>query len=255
MRRLASLAVLLPLLLASPAHAIIISPLFFGGGGQSWTSAERAVVNRAISDWTSQFSGGAQQITVEFTFDDLGPSPLFNATGSYIGFDGDNLYPWSLTYTVTFNSYLFPTTSDPNEFALRFTTAAPTASSIDGLTLSRIALGEALGFSTIFVDSVGGDPAQNKFQDHVSINGNAATFDPAGLNVPLLSSTSITTLADPNDLMGSVIKNGQRKGISLIDDQILADAYGYALAPEPATALLLAAPAVALLKRRTLRTR
>src|SRR5271156_6073419 len=148
MRRHAFLIVSLLALLTSSTYALSIVPVFLNGGGQSWTVPERNVVNQAIQDWTSQFTGPNNSLTVAFTFDQLN-GPLFQATANYASNPGDSVYPWSVqNITVTFNSRWMTLASDPTEIALRFTLTPPTSASFDGLTLTRNALGEILGFTT-----------------------------------------------------------------------------------------------------------
>jgi hypothetical protein len=120
----------------------------------------------------------------------------------------------------------------PDYLVMSFSLAAPTANQWDGLTVMRRTLGQALGFTLQYPDSLGTVGSPNKWQDQVTITGSNAVFDqtPGGLNIPLASSTNLVQFADSTDLMGQgSLQLGTRVGISFQDLEALSLAYGYAI--------------------------
>jgi hypothetical protein len=81
-----------------------------------------------------------------------------------------------------------------------------------------------------------------------------ATFDPAGLNVPLESSSDISHVKEAgmyaNDLMTVSIASGERREITPLHVDMLRLAYGYQVVPEPGSLAMACVGGALLLTRR-----
>jgi hypothetical protein len=263
--RLLAIAVLL---CATPfAHAFTITPIFVNSPSgdlnpQTWTSAEEAVVNEAINDWTSilSYSDPNQNINILFEFHSAGLNVLPGPTptgylglwsGQYSAPVGSVVDPWSPTVTVTQmgtqmegsilnvnTDWMTPPAGDPT---LTFTTGTPgpgmstvSSSTFDALSVIRHELGHALGLNTLYTSDVmpQGQPSPAILSALVTAAGpTGAIFDdtPGGLNIPLASAGNQEHVADNNDLMSVTLTNGVRKGIGFTDIEELSLAYNYAV--------------------------
>jgi hypothetical protein len=234
---------------ASPlAHAFTITPTFVNSTAQTWNSTEIAVVNEAISDWTSilSYTGSPQNINMTFQFTSAGINNtgtntgyLGLWTGSYSAPAGSTVTPWypGVTHIVYINTdWMTPPTGDP---ALTFTTGSPGPASstvpsttYDALSVLRHELGHALGLNPLYGSNVGLANATLTLASDITFTGpTGAIFDdtPGGLNIPLAAADNYQHVADNNDLMSISLTNGLRKGISFTDIEELSLAYGYAV--------------------------
>ncbi|HUO10407.1 MAG TPA: hypothetical protein VM008_19025 [Phycisphaerae bacterium] len=250
-RTIVGFAVLAAVAAISPlGHAFTITPTFSTNTTQAWDANSMAIVNQAINDWTSvlSYTGPNQNIDMSFQFLDGGSDPFNSMTylGSWRGIinsppTGTNVFPSTpeVNHLVKINSDLMTVRNGgvnyPDYLVLAFTSAPPTANQWDALTVIRHNIGQALGFSMLYVDSYGNSLA-NKWQDQVTVTGSNAVFDqtPGGLNIPLVSSNNVTQFADPTDLMGlgngpSALPLATRLAPSFQDFEALSLAYNYAI--------------------------
>ncbi len=249
------LAVAFAVVLSSgQVQAFTITPAFNTTTSQAWDANSMAVVNTAISDWTSllSYSDPNQNINMNFLFLPAGQNPfttflgLWTSQGSSAAPTGTSVFPYSpnVMHTVEINSDLMTARNGginyPDYLTLAFNQSAPnpnpdpTSTQWDALTVVRKTIGQALGFTLNYVDSAGNLSAGNKWTDQVTITGGNAVFDqtPGGLNIPLAAATGTGELqfADPSDLMGQgALPTGTRTDISFQDLEVLSLAYGYAI--------------------------
>lgn len=218
------------------ARAITIVPTYVDGAGQTWTAERRGVIQQAISDWQTALPD-SHTINVTFDFTNAG-------TGGYLGqwyvssqpmYAGTDIYPWTpeLTHTIHFNADLFstspnytwwdpsPTTSNDQPFA-----------AWDALSVARHEICHMVGFTNgFYVDNFYTPQQIDKWGSHIA----GSVFDPGGLNVSMASSTNLAHVlnsgATAGDLMVPALVNGQRRGISATDLNMLQLAYGYTIVP------------------------
>jgi hypothetical protein len=219
---------------------MIITPIFINpDAGSPWTAQQQAVVNQAISDWTSRVAfanGNNQHISINFYFTPAGTGP-----GTYLTqwqYTETNIaqFPYSptITHNVAVNSDYLPLDS--------FSVAGPVSGEYDMLTAIEHELGHMMGFAPgAYFDSAVSD---NKWLSHVTDHD----FDPAGLNVPLFPDDAHVNVA--GDLMFSTLGPGVRRPISDRDLQMLSLAYGYTILPVPECGTLGLLAAAFLLHRR-----
>ena len=243
------------LLCATPfAHAFTITPTFVNSPSgdtnpQTWTSAEEAVVNEAISEWTSilSYTDPNQNINIMFEFHSAGLNVLPGTTptgylglwsGQYSAPAGAVVDPWSSTMTHVVNvntDWMSPPAGDP---VLTFTTGTPgpgmstvSLSTFDALSVLRHELGHALGLTTLYTSDVmaSNSPSILLSRDRCRSDRARSSMTRRGLNIPLASATNPSHLADNNDLMSVTLTNGVRKGIGFTDIEELSLAYNYAV--------------------------
>lgn len=185
--------------------------------GNSWTSTEKDVIEKAVAEWTSLITI-SQDLTVTFLFDNLSGSTLAQTgiylastglpTAAFIVFDTDSLILWAL--------------------------AGAQAGFYDALSIAEHELGHALGIAyqsnLLYYDAVTTDSSGTAWVD----------------GYELYASTDYGTmshLADATDLMYPYISAGVRRSISYADIDILCDVYGYTATavPLPAPFFMLAA--------------
>lgn len=118
-------------------------------------------------------------------------------------------------------------------------TGDPPLMNWDALSVALHEIGHSLGFvNDFFVDDFFGPGEVNLWGDQIDGSG---VFDPGGLNVQMEPGYAHYEDAPPTAgfLMNPAITNGERLAISATDTAMLNLAYGYTLAPEPGTGLLL----------------
>jgi hypothetical protein len=235
-KRLASLTLVLAFFSAGQNNlqAFTITSDFSDSSAGSWTDSQRAVVNQAITNWTSRLSfAGAndQDVPIEFYFTSAG-----TASGSYLAqwqflIDSSVPFPYSpgITQFVAINSDYLPSDC--------FILDGPAPGKYDMLTVITHELGHALGFASDIYDN---------WRPHIIQN----VFDPGGLNVPMMADGAHVNVA--GDLMAPTLGQGVRRSISDTDLSMLAMAYGYSItpAPEPTSLLVLGLGAASLLLHR-----
>jgi hypothetical protein len=235
---------------ARGAGAFTITPTYYDGAGQTWNDTEKAVVQAAISSWTSRLEipTGPQNINIAFEFIH-GNGELAQWTGSPVSTPTGSLPTTpGVDHVIDINADLM----DPGlpNYTL-FTLGDLPFANWDALTAVRHEIGHALGFTTLYTDANG----QSVWMKHVTIgSGGTATFDAGGLDLSLDGSGNVVHFNHTGDisadLMSSFLPNGTRKDVSTADVQALALAYGYVAVPEPGTAAILAAGVTAALMRR-----
>lgn len=234
------------------AATVAIVPTYVDGAGETWTPERMAVISQAISDWTSALAAPTSDgnVTVNVTVD------FTSAGAGYLGqwqggteplFPGESTRPWLKTeHEIHFNADRFSGAnylwwdSSPGDDGSDQPFAA-----WDALSVARHEIGHMLGFSSsLYLDNFNQVDEVSLWQEHVTISGSTATFDPGGLNVSLASATNQGHVLDSGgtaaDLMVPALVNGDRRGISSTDLQMLSLAYDYVLIPEPGVAGLFA---------------
>ena len=190
-----------------------LSPVFSG----SWTSGEEAVVDAAVSEWTSLLTI-PQTLSVTFSLSDLGGSTLAE-TGITSASSG---LPLAASTTVT----------DDASLPLSWNLTNPVSGEYDALSIVEHELGHALGIAY---------QRNLLYYNDVSIvSGKAYIW-----GYQLYGSTNagdLSHLADPNDLMYPYISTGVRTVPSYADLTILSKTYKYTInaVPLPPAALLFA---------------
>ncbi|MCC6126465.1 MAG: PEP-CTERM sorting domain-containing protein [Pirellulales bacterium] len=243
-----SVAAIIFIFLPLAARAITIVPTYVDGAGQSWTAERRGVIQQAINDWQTALPD-SHTINVTLDFTNAG-------AGSYLGqwyvssqpmAAGTDIYPWTpeLIHTIHFNADLFsgsnyiwwdptPTTSSDQPFA-----------AWDALSVARHEICHMVGFANgFYVDNFYTPQSIDKWGSHIT----GSVFDPGGLNVSMASSTNLGHVlnggATAGDLMVPALINGQRRGISTTDLNMLQLAYNYTIVPpKTSTTYTLAAAA------------
>ncbi len=227
---LAAAAALAACCAAAPAHAFTITPIY--EVPSDWTTDQQAVVNEAITEWTSDIAfpdGNSQNINVEMYMTDGGE-------GTYLAewqFAGSLpvQYPYSFGITdyIAINTFYLSQDS--------FSLDGPVAGEYDMLTALRHEMGHMLGFAPGVYDN---------WENEIT-NG---VFDPNGLAIPMAADEAHVNL--PDDLMYFSLEPGVSKDISTTDLDMLNVAYGYTITatPEPASLGILGLAGIALLRRR-----
>jgi len=220
-------------LAAGEARGIALVPTFTNGYGETWTTDRRGVINRALSDWGAAILDN-HTVAINFTFSNTGFAEWH---GGYSGYYGDNIRPWSpgTTHTVTFNVNYFSTGLDYYVWWDPTPEAADDQpnNTWDALSLTRHEIGHAMGVENNFYFDNWGLPSQvDRWRSRITINGNNAVFDAAGLNVPLAASDNLSHVANSADLMSPALVNHLRKEISRTDLSMLRVAYNYTLPNE-----------------------
>ena len=255
-------ALALLLLLARGASALDISPTFVDEppgtmNRQVWDAARQAVILDAISDWESLIlNDRVVDVTFDFTREGA-DGYLAQWEGSYNLPPGSttNLFPWTpqVVHRVRFNSdqLLRPGTR------LAFVPGSqyPGPDVWDALTVTRHELAHMMGFVGGFYRANASVAGSDKWAARVQINPPDATFDPAGLNVPLESSSDIGHVSEikpyyANDLMNVSLASGMRREITPLHVDMLELAYGYQVVPEPGSLAAACVAGALLLTRR-----
>jgi len=225
-----------------PAQAMIISPTYVDGSGQTWDATRMGVIQQAIDDWQSLILD-EQTINITFDFTNAGSSGyLAQWAGSFSVLKGTDLYPWTpgVTHTISFNADFFTgshyTWWDPTPA----TSEDQPSAAFDALSVARHELGHALGFAdNFYYDNFSTIDSIDKWTSHIT----ETTFDPGGLDVSMASASNLSHVLDggetAGDLMVPALPNGMRRDISTTDLNMLQLAYGYQLVPEPSTLVLL----------------
>jgi hypothetical protein len=218
---------------AASAGALVINPTFSDGAGQSWNSdlARKAVIERAIDDWTSLIYD-KRTVNVNFTFAHAGGSYLAQWSGGGTFAPGVDIYPWTagLTHTICFNVDYF-TGANHLWFDPTPTKADDLPSAYwDALSVTRHELCHMLGFcDSMYVDNFGLSSERDRWTDNIV----RTTFDPGGLNVQMAGRRDLGHVLDggttAGDLMTPAIYNGVRRAISDTDISMLTLAHGYTL--------------------------
>jgi hypothetical protein len=245
--------------LGSTGWAFTITPSFNSNSANQtppvvWDANSMTVANTAINDWTSllSYTDPNQNINMNFLLLPAGGNPFTTFLGQWQGSTGSppqgtNVFPYSPTvsHTIKINSDLMNPRNGgvnyPDYLTLAFNQAAPNpnpdpnSTQWDALTVMRKAIGQALGFTTVYSDSAGNLTGGDKWSDHVTVTGGNAVFDqtPGGLNIPLAGgrgTPGFVQFADSHDLMGQgALPTGTRLDIGFQDLEALSLAYGYAI--------------------------
>jgi hypothetical protein len=213
----------------------------------TFTPAERAVVDQAITIWNgivTNLHNGSNVLRVTITGGsqsglDLGPGTL-GETEVNVG----NYQPTSASIRIAANTaigwYVDPTPADDSEFTQP--TASPYAADggpngSDLLSTVLHELGHALGINGAnarFTSHETPGPGQD-FTYHGS-SGVAAELAP--------DEGHLASSAQPLDLMTPEVRDGRRLLPSLLDVQLLVDAYGYTVNLPPQVSAAHSAPIV-----------
>jgi hypothetical protein len=124
----------------------------------------------------------------------------------------------------------------------------------DALSVTRHELAHMMGFIGGFYRANASVAGSDKWRAKVQVNPPDATFDPAGLNVPLESSSDISHVKEggmySGDLMNVSLASGERREITPLHVDMLQLAYGYQVVPEPGSLAGACIAAGLLLRRR-----
>lgn len=240
------------------SFALTIVPTFQDNAVRTWSTTEKAVVNQAISDWSSTIQSN-YTINVTLDFTQVGTSSYVGQWQGQVSYAvGDDVMPWSgVTHRIHFNAdyltgthYLWfdptPTTRDDIPFE-----------AWDAVTVARHEIGHMLGFSTLYRYDYGAATEVKAWESHITNVGGNQIFDASTLNVRLESASLSHVYYDyanfnwsnPPTLMTTTLYNSLRTDIGVSDMQMLQSAYGYAV-PEPGVMGLLASSIMITLGRR-----
>lgn len=196
----------------------------------TFTVAERAVIDQAISLWNQILPGGiAFNLTVEggsTSSVELGGNTLAR-TSSYTEDGSGN--PASALIRVDHDAgnagtwFIDPTPNDNSEFtnlATRFCATSITATGSDLLSVMCHELGHALGFTSSYTDYAAN--VQNSAGPNTFYQGATFTVDLVDGDMAHLDPT-----ANADDLMVPTTPGDTRRLPTDLDAQILADAFGY----------------------------
>lgn len=260
--RLSLVGLFLTLSLTAPSYALTINPIFVSGAGETWTAERMGVVNQAITDWGNSILD-SYSIDVTFGFSSAGDSGyLAQWSGSYSYSTGDDIMPWSssVSHSIHFNADWFDNSTyswfDPTPH----TDGDLTSSHYDMLSVARHELGHVLGFADGFYGNNLGTAVEELVWDNLIDSSNIFDAGAGGLNVSMDGSDHAHTLnagTTFHDLMNPSIYNGERRGISSIDLEMLSRAYGYTIVsavPIPAAAWLFGSGLLGLLGFSRLKT-
>jgi hypothetical protein len=190
-------------------------------------ATQKSLIDDAIKEWLACLVGSPKgqpiNLALKFTFKDLGA----DVGGSTSNIKADaNGNPESADIKMNTNADVF------------YGLGAVPKDKFDALSLIKHEIGHALGFA-------GGDPTAGlgykKWNDQITVKDSVATFDKGGLNVTLAGTDAngrshLDQTKYPNDLMIPVpVMEGQRKGPSDLDFQMLGKAFGYQICPEPSS--------------------
>ena len=228
---------------ASAAHAFTITPIY--DAPENWSADKQAVVQQAITNWTSNLSFGendGRNLDIHFDMVNAG-----TGAGSYLSqwapfrLQGvEAPYSEGIVHTIHVNSAYLPIAS--------FSLDGPEAGKYDMLTVLSHEMGHALGFAPgIYMDQSFIDPWNSR------IHPQSGVFDQGGLNV--LMAGDHAHIGTPGDLMYFSLGPNTRVNVSDTDLAMLSLAYGFsftpvASVPEPASLGVLAIGIGALAMRR-----
>ncbi|MFQ5698489.1 MAG: VPLPA-CTERM sorting domain-containing protein [Myxococcota bacterium] len=276
--------------LAAPARALPISLTFDPSGG-AISSAEQAVWSQAASAWGAVLSSpdpvGITVRKATLTGGLLGLASGFTVGGNGLPVGGTVEFESSIAFFVD------PTPGDSSEFNavtptfLQAQPSGPAAGAFDLLTVALHEVGHILGFTcnyASFCANVTQPPAPETLRDVYAFssaptlgsyspsatfsNGAVYLIDPSleeeahkvgGLPSHLddVGGPGLFAAFFPEDLMNKGTGFGERRLITDVDLDILRDAHGFTIVPEPTSAVLLLgglAGLSALRRRRDART-
>ena len=245
------------------AANLIINPIYVDDFGQSWDATRRAVVDQAISEWTSSLGapgGQTYELDISFSFADTATRDSLGhwrggSDGLFVGFD---FLPWQYSsHLIRFISDLIDTGLDnyiwwdptPDDTGLDQPFEA-----WDALSIARHEIGHALGYTTLYSYYISLPSEIKPWESLITDVAGTPTFDAGGINVEMASSSDYAHVANSgisqDDLMNPAISNSQRRDISQINISMLSMAYGYEVIPEPSVGMLAMGSGLLLLRRR-----
>ncbi len=246
--RLALLAALLLAALAStPAPALTLVPIFVDAQGETWDASRQQVVLAAMAQWEASILD-SNTVAIQFGYADLGTGGVLGRSGSSIfAFAGDDIFPVSQGGCPTPTAPGNPCAAHNIDFnsaaigSLFFDTTLGTSGDIpagqfDAYSIALHEIGHALGFlSGAWFNAFDTESQSDKWGVHIT----GTTFDPEGLDVMLAAADDLSHLPNSTgDLMATTITNGERRQIGHTDLLMLSIAYGYSIAPEPQSWML-----------------
>lgn len=235
---------------AATGRAFTITPTYQNlNPTVTWTDDEMAVVNQAITDWTSHVAfadGNTQDIPVTFKLVSAGTGPGAFLTQWSFNQTVLTAFPYSpgITHTISLNTDFLSVDS--------FSLDGPVVGEYDILTAMEHEIGHMLGFAPGVYDT---DPfSPNEWNVHLSSTPDGLVFDAGGLNVPMNPDGAHVDL--PDDLMYTSLGGDTRRAISETDLDMLALAYGYTITPVPeaGSLMILVAGSGGILLRRRIRS-